>query len=342
MKKSALENLVCPETLKALRLEAGEASGDEVQSADLVGGASVYRIRDGIPSFVPPELAEDQTIRSFSQKWATHHYYREHTRAFYTDWYLQRYGLHDLKGLEDLLAGWEFILDAGTGSGRDALNLAEHSSAQTYGVDTAWDALSIARKDIDHPRVAFVHADINHLPFPDAFFDFVNCDQVIHHTGDPRATFENLRRKLKPGGQICVYVYKKKAVLREFSDDYIRERVSHLPIEEALQVCEAITRLGRTLAELEIKIDVEEDIPILGIPKGEIDIQRFFHWNVMKCFWNEDFDFFTNNIINFDWYHPINCFRYEPDEFRAWFDEGFEIQAWDVQEAGISCRATKV
>ena len=25
----------------------------------------------------------------------------------------------------------------------------------------------------------------------------------------------------------------------------------------------------------------------------------------MKCFWNDDFDFFTNNVINADWYHPI-------------------------------------
>ena len=32
----------------------------------------------------------------------------------------------------------------------------------------------------------------------------------------------------------------------------------------------------------------------------------------MKCFWNDDFDFFTNNVINADWYHPIHCFRYTP------------------------------
>jgi ubiquinone/menaquinone biosynthesis C-methylase UbiE len=317
-------------------------SGDEVRSGRLVRDGSAYLIRDGIPSFVPDALAEEQTIRSFSQKWAKHRYYREHTRAFYTDWYLQRYGLFELERLRELFGAAEFILDAGTGSGRDALNFAEHSSACVYGVDTAWDALSLARKEVDHPRVAFVHADINRLPFPDGFFDFVNCDQVIHHTPNPRATFENLRRKLKVGGQICCYVYKKKAVLREFSDDFVRERVSELPIEEALQVCEAITRLGRTLAELKITIDVEEDIPILGIPKGEIDIQRFFHWNVLKCFWNERFDFFTNNIVNFDWFHPKNCFRFEPGEFRDWFAEGWDIQTWYVREWGISCRAAKV
>ena len=49
-----------------------------------------------------------------------------------------------------------------------------------------------------------------------------------------------------------------------------------------------------------------------------------------------------NNIINFDWYHPRDCFRYEPEEFRTWFDGGWKILSWDVQDAGISCRAEKL
>ena len=51
---------------------------------------------------------------------------------------------------------------------------------------------------------------------------------------------------------------------------------------------------GRALARLNATVEIEEDIPILGIRKGTIDVQRFFHWNIMKCFWNDDFDFFTN------------------------------------------------
>ena len=90
-----------------------------------------------------------------------------------------------------------------------------------------------------------------------------------------------------------------------------------------------------------VGIDVTEAIPVLGIPKGRLDLQRFIHWNIMKCFWNDDFDFHTNNIINFDWYHPEYCFRFEPDEFRSWFDEGWDIQAFNVQDAGISCRAKR-
>ena len=106
-------------------------------------------------------------------------------------------------------------------------------------------------------------------------------------------------------------------MIREFTDDYVRERIKDDSFDEALEVCDGITKLGRALAELRATVEIEEDIPILGITKGTYDVQRFLHWNVMKCFWNDDFDFFTNNIVNVDWYHPVYCFRYTPEEFRV-------------------------
>lgn len=343
MNAAAMKHLVCPVSLQTLSLDAVEREADEVISGSLrtVDGRS-YSIVGGIPDFVPAEVARTQTVRSFSQKWAHHSYYREHTRAFYTQWYLQRYGFLDTDELAAFLADKRTILDAGTGMGRDAANLAQHSRATVWAVDTAREALEAGLRDLQHPRVAFVRADLNRLPFPDDFFDFINCDQVIHHTPEPRETFENLGRKLKPGGEICCYVYKKKGPVREFTDDYVRGQIAALPVNEALKICEGITRLGRTLADVKVDVEIEEDIPLLGISKGKLDLQRFFHWNVMKCFWNEQFDFHTNNIINLDWYHPENCHRFEPEAFAEWFARGWDIQAWDVQDAGISCRARKV
>ncbi|MEK6797664.1 MAG: class I SAM-dependent methyltransferase [Planctomycetota bacterium] len=342
MRRTLIANLRCPATGEALHLEATRLDGDEVLEGRLAADSGrSYAIRDGIASFVDATVLESQTVESFRQKWATHDYYREHTHRFYTDWYLQRYGFLDLAGLRAAMQGVRFALDAGTGAGRDAINLADSSDAVVFAVDTAWDALSNCRRRGQSERVEFLHADIHALPFPDGFLDFVNCDQVIHHTPDPRMAFEALSRKLRRGGDICCYVYRKKAAVREFTDDYVRDKIRALPVKEALKVCEPITKLGRSLASLKITVDVEEDIPLLGIKKGPIDLQRFFHWNVLKCFWNDEFDFFTNNVVNFDWYHPENCHRFEPSEFRAWFAQGWEIQAWDVQEAGISCRARK-
>ncbi len=127
----------------------------------------------------------------------------------------------------------------------------------------------------------------------------------------------------------------------------LRVWVAHGWIRPASAAPEAFSEADMARAALirDLEEDLgfgEEDIPVLGIYKGKTDLQRFIHWNVMKCFWNDEFDFLTNNIINFDWYHPENCFRFEPAEFRQWFADGWEIEAWDVREAGISCRARKV
>ncbi len=347
MKRQILAHLVDPDTLAPLEIRAEAEADADVSTGELVtaDGSAHHPIREGIPSFVSDSVRADQTVTSFGDKWDRHRYYREHTRRFYTEWYLARFGFGTLAELRAFLKDKRFVLDAGTGAGRDAANFADETpggGTVVFGVDTAWHALSHAHAQPDRPNVELVHADINRLPFPDGFFDFINCDQVIHHTPDPRAAFENLKKKLAPGGQIATYVYRKKAVIREFVDDYVRERIKSEPFEKALETCEAITKLGKAFSDLKATVTLEDDIPILGITKGTYDVQRFLHWNVMKCFWNDEFDFYTNNVVNADWYHPEHCFRYTPDELRAWFASGWEIVAWDEQEAGISCRAKKL
>lgn len=351
MKRQFLQCLVDPDTQARLTVHATNETNDDVvagelQAPDAADGThgKPYPIREGIPSFVSEDVKADQTVKSFGDKWDQHRYYREHTRRFYTDWYLARFGFGTIENLKSFLKDQRYVLDAGTGAGRDAANFADQSVSDTvvFGADTAWHALSNAAAQPDRPNVQLVHADINRLPFPDGFFDFINCDQVIHHTPDPRKTFENLKKKLRTGGQIATYVYRKKSVIREFVDDYIRDRIKDESFEKALELCEAITKMGKAFSDLKAKVTLEEDIPILGIQKGTYDVQRFLHWNVMKCFWNDEFDFYTNNVVNADWYHPVYCFRYTPEEFREWFASGWEILAWDEQEAGISCRARKV
>ena len=110
-----------------------------------------------------------------------------------------------------------------------------------------------------------------------------------------------------------------------------------MPAEECYELCRQITLLGKALSDVKVDVVIPEEIPLLEIPAGADDVQRFVYWNVLKCFWNEDYDFETNVIVNFDWYHPKYAFRHEPEEVRAWFDEnGLNLERLDVVPSGIS------
>src|SRR5262249_20242175 len=48
-------------------------------------------------------------------------------------------------------------------------------------------------------------------PFPDASFDRVSSNGVLHHTPDMPAALREIRRVLRPGGEARVIVYNKRS-----------------------------------------------------------------------------------------------------------------------------------
>src|SRR5262245_23478502 len=124
MQRSVLGLLVEPVTGSKLEVVATEERDGDVLEGELVAGAKRYPVRQGIPSFVPDEMTDVQTVRSFAQKWDKHRYYRKHTERFYTEWFVDRYGFGSKDGLKAFLADKRRMLDAGTGSGRDGTNFA--------------------------------------------------------------------------------------------------------------------------------------------------------------------------------------------------------------------------
>ena len=78
---------------------------------------------------------------------------------------------------------------------------------------------------------------------------------------------------LSTDGEIAIYVYKRKAALREYAGDYVRDQVSELPYDEALKAMNGLTELGRVLSELDVRVRVPE-VPVVGIEAGEYDAQR--------------------------------------------------------------------
>jgi hypothetical protein len=116
-----------------------------------------------------------------------------------------------------------------------------------------------------------------------------------------------------------------------------------LSTEDCYAACEGITELGRELSRLNASITLEKPIPVLGIPAGTHNVQRLLYYNFLKCFWNEAFDYETNNMVNFDWYHPHNAWQHTEEEVEGWLKD-LGVQAYKFNDSnpnGISVLLTK-
>jgi arsenite methyltransferase len=291
--------------------------------------------------------AQEQTSNTFGFKWSRRDTYEsEAVKETAKRWLFERYCDGDPQRLADWLSGGcKIILDAGCGSGFSALLFfGDHLKSHDYlGVDIS-PAVEVARmrfRELGYPG-DFLQASLTDLPIADETLDIVFAEGVLHHTDHTGESIRKLSAKLKTGGRFMFYVYAKKAVVREFTDDYIRERLAPMADEEAWEALKPLTKLGQVLGELNVEIDVPEDIPLLGITRGKMDLQRFFYWNICKAYYRPEYSLEEMNHINFDWFRPLNCHRHTPEEVKGFCDRAsLEIEHFNVQEAGITVVARK-
>ena len=289
---------------------------------------------------------QSQTFRSFQDKWeqnqtlAFEQTLREGADIF--NWILTRNGFPSVDNFSAWLSGRRRILDAGCGNGRVTALLDRYApaTARIVGIDLA--AAHVARQNLaGNPRTEFHEGDLLGDLQGLGRFDLIYCQEVLHHTLDPKRAFLNLTTLLEDGGEIAIYVYKKKAPLREFADDMIRDAISPMAYEQAIEEMKQITELGRVLSELKLKVQIPE-VRLLDIEAGEYDLQRFIYNFFLKCFWNPELSEEENFAINYDWYHPQLCSRHTRDEVEEWFKEaGLEILHSLVDPYGITVRGRR-
>jgi arsenite methyltransferase len=347
MRSSTLELLVDPVTGGPLVLEDPDTDSDgDVVGGLLRAGDRSYVIADAIPRLVAP--ADDdqiQTAESFGYKWGRRETYESPELAEVArHWLLERYGFGDVATMQAHFADAGRILDAGCGSGFSAGLWTEgwDDPPQWFGVDVS-TAVDVARQRLASSLGAeFVQADLLRLPFPDETFGAAFAEGVLHHTPLTWVALDSLVRVLRRGGEACFYVYRRKAPVREYTDDLVREQISGLEPEEAWEQLRPLTRLGRALAELHAEVEVPEDVQVLGIRAGRYDVQRLVYWHFAKLFWNERLSFDANLHVNFDWYHPRYAHRHTEEEvLTACSSAGLDILHFDAQESGFTVRAVK-
>lgn len=99
------------------------------------------------------------------------------------------------------------VLECGCGGGQHTSFIAPYVQ-KVVAVDL--NTVSIARernKGFDH--LSFIEADIAEMDLRETF-DIVFSIGVVHHTSNPEKTVENLKRHLKSGGRLILWVYSQE------------------------------------------------------------------------------------------------------------------------------------
>ncbi len=110
------------------------------------------------------------------------------------------------------LKNCKYVLDAGTGTGRFAIYLAQQG-INVVAVDSSKEMVAIAQKKARRAgcqhHIQFIVSDIENLPFKDESFDGVCSIIVLIHLAYRDYAVSELSRVLKPGGIMVLDVPSK-------------------------------------------------------------------------------------------------------------------------------------
>jgi SAM-dependent methyltransferase len=126
-------------------------------------------------------------------------------RADYAPWMADALDYRGAAGLD--------VLDVGCGQGIDVAQYAMAGATST-GIDLTPRHVELAQAHLSAMglEATIVRGDAEQLPFPEASFDRVSSNGVLHHTPDLPAALAEIRRVLRPGGEARIIVYNRSSL----------------------------------------------------------------------------------------------------------------------------------
>ena len=236
-----------------------------------------------------PRLAGEAYVASFGRQWNRYDVARdgEDEAVFAVKTGVEP---RDLRGM--------LVLDAGCGGGRYA-RLAGRAGAKVVGVDLSAAVVKAAALCADLPDVAIVRADLLDLPLAERAFDLAFSIGVMHHSPDPRRAFAQVAARVKPGGTLAVWLYRKNTAPQEWVNSGLRALTTRIPGPALEAVSAGLGALG--------------GVPVLNRTLNKVaNFSNHPDRELRVC-------------DNFDWYAPMYQSHHTVDELTGWFRaEGFE------------------
>lgn len=305
MKATLLSLLACPDCGAEFRLHDAQSIDGDIVTGTLqcAGCGTKAPIKGGVPRFTSDDYAS-----SFSFEW---------NRFSTTQLDSARQSEVSERRLEqnltyplDELAG-KLVLDVGCGMGRFAEVVAKHGGT-VVGADISYAVDAAAKNLARWPNAHVIQADLRRLPLRERQFDLVYSLGVLHHTPDPRKSFEGLIRYVTSGGQISITLYSGYNRVYVGSTNAWRHLTTRLPRE-----------LMYALSYLAVPLYYVYRIPLIGL------LGRII-WPISL-----DPDWRVRVLDTFDCYTPqYQFFHSHPDVYR-WFS-GAKLCDIAVLEPGIS------
>ncbi len=144
-------------------------------------------------------------------------------------------------------------LDAGCGFGRH-IYWAGKFGAEMVGIDLSEAVESAYKNTQELDNVHIVQASIYNLPFKEEIFDFCYSIGVIHHLPEPEKGFRELKKFVKKGGTISIWMYGKRKGFDHKVSVILRKITPKINHTLLYFVCVAIALFLRIFSHYPVKI----------------------------------------------------------------------------------------
>lgn len=283
------------------------------------------------------KIKKKDTFNFFNYKWKKVPTWSIETEKKYINWYLVRYQFKKKTTFKNFLSNKMNLLEVGCGLARDSKFFSElNPKALIYAVDQSDYALNIAKKNLKkYKNINFLKADFTKKLKLKIKFDFISCDQALHHTPEPTKTLNNLYNMLSAGGYLNFSFCRKKNKYRDFVDDLIMNHSSNLSPSELWEFSHEVTKFGKALYSLDIK-------NLKFNKKFYPNIQNFVHNQIFRCWYDPNIKFQLSVSSNYDWFS--NNPRFSLSEVKKIMKEGLgkhKLISIYEDDASISCRIKK-
>src|SRR5262249_4617681 len=146
-------------------------------------------------------------------------------------------------GMDPAELDGKLVLDAGCGGGRYAA-LLSRQGARVVGVDLSAAVEKAAALCRDFPETTVLQADLLDLPLAEGVFDAAFSIGVLHQGRGPRRAFAEVARRVKPGGRLAVWLYRKNTLPQEMINSSLRAVTTRLPARVLEPLCAGLGVLG--------------------------------------------------------------------------------------------------